>query len=72
MTVYGKNEREHAIHLHETMERTRKADIKLNDEKCVIKTKECNFFGTLYTPDGVQPSQDKVKLCMESITFEGL
>ena len=52
VTVYGKNEKEHDLHLHETMERTKKAGIKLNDEKCVIKTKECNFFGMLYTPDG--------------------
>ena len=43
------------------MERTRKAGIKLNDEKCVIKTKECNFVGMLYTPDGVKPSPDKVR-----------
>jgi len=43
------------------MERTRKAGVKLNDEKCVIKTKECNFFGMLYTPDGVKPSPDKVR-----------
>ena len=61
VTAYGKNEREHGLHLHETMECTRKAGIKLNDEKCVIKTKECNFFGMLYTPDGVKPSPDKVR-----------
>ena len=58
VTVYGKNEREHDLHLHETMERTRKAGIKLNDEKCVIKTKECSFFGMLY---GVKPNPDKVR-----------
>jgi len=61
VTVYGKNDQEHDLHLHETMERTRKAGIKLNDEKYVIKTKECNFFGMLYTPDGVKPSPDKVR-----------
>ena len=43
------------------MECTRQAGIKLNDEKCVIKTKECNFFGMLYTLDGVKPSPDKVR-----------
>ena len=48
-------------YLHEAMERTRKAGIKLNDEKCVIKTKECNFFGMLYTPDGVKPNPDKIR-----------
>ena len=61
LTVYGKNDKEHDLHLHETMECTRKAAIKLNDEKCVIETKECNFFGMLYTPDGVKPTPDKVR-----------
>ena len=61
ITVYGKNEKEHDLHLHEAMEHTRKAGIKLNDEKCVIKTKECNVFGMLYTPDGVKPNPDKIR-----------
>ena len=61
ITVYGKKEKEHDLHLHEAMERTRKAGIKLNDEKCVIKTKECNFFGMLYTPDDVKPNPDKIR-----------
>ena len=60
ITVYGKNEKEHDLHLHEA-ERTRKAGIKLNDEKCIIKTKECNFFGMLYKPDGVKPNPDKIR-----------
>ena len=62
ITVYGKNDTEHDLHLHETMERTMKAGIKLSDENCVIKTKECNFFILLYTPDGVKSSSDKVQL----------
>ena len=61
VTVHGKSDKEHDLHLHETMERTRQAGIKLNDEKCVVKTKECNFFGMLYTPNGVKPSPEKVR-----------
>ena len=68
ITVYGKNDKEHDLHLHKTMERTRKAGIKLNDEKCVIKTKECNFFGMLYTPDGVKSSPDKIRAIEEMET----
>ena len=56
-TIYGKNDKEHDIYLHDTMECTRKAGMQLNEKKCVIKTKECNFFGTPYTLDGVKPSQ---------------
>ena len=65
ITVYGKSDKEHDLHLHETMERTRKAGIKLNEEKCVVKTKECNFYGMLYTPDGVKPNPDKVRAIEE-------
>ena len=36
--VYG-NDTNHDIHLYEIMERTRKAVLKLNYDKCVIKTK---------------------------------
>ena len=53
----------HDRNLHETMECTRKAGIKLNFDKCVIKTKCCSFFfffGNLYTPEGVKSDPKKV------------
>lgn len=31
----------------------------VQDARCVIKTKECNFFGMHYIPDGVKLSPDK-------------
>ena len=40
------------LHLHEAMERTGQAGLKLNYDKCVIKTKSCTFFGNVYTPQG--------------------
>ena len=43
------------------MKHTRQSGIKLNDEKCGIKTKECNLVGMLYTPGDVKPSPDKVR-----------
>ena len=42
--VYG-NETNHDMHLHEAMERTRQAGLKLNYDKCVIKTMSSTFFG---------------------------
>ena len=59
--VYGTSEHDHDIHLHEAMERTRKSGIKLNADKCVVKTTQCKCFGLLYTPEGVKPNPDKVK-----------
>ena len=61
ITVHGKDATQHDLHLHDAMERTRKAGIKLNREKCVVKTTECNFFGMLYTPNGVKPDPEKVR-----------
>ena len=46
--VYG-NDTNHDMHLHEAMERTRQAGLKLNYDKCVIKTKSCTFL-VMFTP----------------------
>ena len=59
MQVFG-NEKTHNRNFHEAMECTRKAGIKLNFDKCVIKTKCCSFFGNLYTPEGVKADPKKV------------
>ena len=48
------------MYLHEVMEATRQAGIKLNYDKCIIKTKSCSFFGNVYTP-GVKPDPKKVE-----------
>ena len=34
----------HDYNLHEAVERTRKAGIKLNFDKCIVKSKSCSFF----------------------------
>ena len=43
------------------MEATRQAGIKLNYNKCIIKTKSCSFFGNVYTPAGVKTDPKKVE-----------
>ena len=42
------------------MERTRKAGIKLNYDKCIVKTRSCSFFGNIYTPEGIKPDPSKI------------
>ena len=59
-TVHGQDESHHDLYLHDAMERTRRAGIKLNHEKCIIKTSECSFYGMVYTPSGVKPDPEKV------------
>ena len=47
------NDTNHDMHLHEAMERTRQAGLKLNYDKCVIKTKSCIFL-LMFTPNREQ------------------
>ena len=51
----------HDYSLHEAMEKTRKAGIKLNFAKCIVKAKSCSFFGEIYTPQGVRCDPKKVE-----------
>ena len=50
----------HDMHLHEAMERFKSTGIKLNFDKCVIKSKSCTFFGNVYTPGKVRSDPKKV------------
>ena len=59
--IFGREEVEHDFNLHEAMERTRKAGIKLNYDKCEVKTSSIKFFGNIYTADGVRQDPEKVK-----------
>ena len=57
--VFG-SDQTHDLHLHKAMERTRKAGIKLNYDKCIVKTRSCSFFGNIYTPEGIKPDPSKI------------
>ena len=56
-----RNEKIYNRNLHEAMEFTRKAGIKLNFDKCIIKSTCWSSFGNLYTPEGVKPDPKKVE-----------
>ena len=43
--VFG-SDHTHDLHLHEAMERTRKAGIKVNYDKCIVKTRSCSILVT--------------------------
>jgi hypothetical protein len=61
ITVHGQDAvTDHDLHLHDVMENIRKAGIKLNREKCVVKSSECKSFGMVYTSNGVKPDPKKV------------
>ena len=58
--VYG-NDTNHDMHLHEAMEKTKQAGLKLNYDKCVIKTKSCTFLVMFIPLKGVMPDPKKVE-----------
>ena len=51
----------HDYNLQEAMDRTRKAGIKLNFDKCIVEVKSYSFFGEIYTPQRVKPDPRKVE-----------
>ena len=59
--VFGTDDN-HGLHLHEAMERTKKAGIKLNYDKCIVNSKSCNFFADVYTPQGVMLDPKNVQV----------
>ena len=61
ITVFGKGEDNHDLHVHEAMERTRSANITLNFDKIMFKQPRVKFFGNVYSKDGVEPDPDKIK-----------
>ena len=51
----------HDLHIHEAMERTWKAGIKLYFDKCIVGAKSCKSFGNVYIPQEVMPDPRKVQ-----------
>ena len=61
VAVFGKTEQEHDENLVRLMEVAQREGLVFNSSKCVIKAKQVNFFGALYTSNGIKPDPAKVK-----------
>ena len=59
--VQGFTEERHDIHPLETVERACNVELKFNRNKCCIKKEEIEYFGRIFTPQGVEPCPKKVK-----------
>ena len=58
INMFGR-ESTHDYNLQEAMERARKTGIKLNIDKCIVKSNSCSFFGEIHTPQGVKSDPKK-------------
>ena len=61
IAVYGRTEQEHDANLWRLLEVAKKEGLVFNSAKCVIKTQSINFFGSLYTNQGIRPDPSKLE-----------
>jgi len=58
--VHGKNDQDHNKHLESLLRRFQDEGLTLNPEKCKFRVSEVEFFGFIYSKDGVRPSPSKI------------
>ena len=61
IVVFGTSPEEHDRNLHKLMFQARKMGLVFNPNKCVIRMNQVNFFGMVYTKDGVRPDPKKTE-----------
>ena len=61
VVVYGRDNAEHDKNLLRLMQVAREEGLVFNSKKCVIKTPEIVFFGSVYGQDGIRPDPNKVE-----------
>lgn len=58
--IWGATRAEHDVRLKAVLEATRKANLKLNKEKCQLGVTELTFVGDILSSEGVRPDPRKV------------
>ena len=61
----GRDETEHNEVLRTVLKRAKDHGITFNKEKCQFEKEEIEFFGHIFTKDGLKPSPDKVRAVKE-------
>jgi len=61
VVVHGATEEEHDENLIHLMNTAKEEGLVFNSDKCIIKAEGIDFFGSLYTKDGVRPDLRKVE-----------
>lgn len=63
--VYGKTQEEHDIALEKTLEALAKKGATLNLRKCVFNKRNLEYFGYVFSDEGMRPSESKVRALKE-------
>jgi len=64
VVIWGSTQEEHDTRLKEVLEIARKANLKLNRDKCEFNVNQLTFIGDLISEQGVQPDPRKVTAIM--------
>ena len=58
--VFGRDQREHDVNLHGVLERLKQYNICLKEEKCSFSQSSINFYGHIFTAEGIKPDPKKI------------
>ena len=58
--VFGKTRAEHDANLDNCLRRLKSKGLKLNRDKCVFLSKTLEFFGQIFSKDGIRPDPKRV------------
>ncbi|KAL6418728.1 hypothetical protein ACFW04_011837 [Cataglyphis niger] len=61
IVIYAKSLKEHKVKFNKLMERLRKANLKLQPDKCEFLRREVAYLGHIIGADGVKPDPNKIK-----------
>ena len=63
--IYAKTQKEHDIALLQTLQRLSDCNLTLNPKKCTYNKSRIQFFGVIFSKEGVTPAPDKIQALMD-------
>lgn len=63
--VWGEDKDSHDSRLRKLLEKLRRINLKLNEDKCKIGLSEISYIGHVLSKDGLKPDKEKVRAILE-------
>ena len=64
--VYGKTQEEHNIALCRALQHLQDCGLTLNKDKCILDKSRIQFFGVIFSKEGLSPAPDKIEALMHA------
>ena len=59
--IYAENTKLHEERLQNTLDTLKRAGLKLNNDKCLLRQRRLNYLGNWIDEDGIRPDETKVQ-----------